>query len=665
MDGMTALAGKVGALRMRRGTSGRGRGRSAARANRRWQPMSSIAAAAATALALALAAAEEGPLQAQPAPPAAAWMQFGFDARHSGVNDRETAIHRGNVASLHLLYKVTLPGIADGAPAFLPGVTTRRGVKDLLLLTTKDGRLLALDAGTGAIVWSAQPATGPAFTTSSPAIDPDRSHVYSYGLDGKVHKYAAADGSEVTTGGWPELVTAKPDVEKGSSALAIATTAGGTSYLYVASSGYPDDAGDYQGHVTTIDLATGAQQVWNAMCSRRHVHFSEGVPPDCRYLQGAVWARPGVIYDPNLDRIFFATGNGLFDGASGGHEWGDSILALHSDGTGAGGGPLDSYTPANFQELQDQDLDLGSSAPVVLPTPPGSRVAHLAAHCGKDEVIRLVDLDDLSGTGRPGAIGGELQALHLPQGDQVLPQPAVWVNPIDRSTWLFVANFSGLSGLELVVDGAGNPMLTPVWTNHVAGTSPVVANGMLFYAAVGVGLQALDPTTGTPFWTDTGGAGQHWHWESPIVVAGRLYMTDEDRALRAYAPDNPPLVFHALPTCRAVDTRGLPGPYGGPSLSGGSPPRLFQLGGQCGVPAGARAVAANLTVARPSAAGDLRIGPSGVTVDPTVQFGRGRTRVNLPALLLTGYPAGAIAVQADLPPGATVDAFLDVYGYFD
>ncbi|MBV8201233.1 MAG: PQQ-binding-like beta-propeller repeat protein [Acidobacteria bacterium] len=631
-----------------------------------WQPSSSLAAATAlAAVTLALAVPGGGTLRAQPAPaPPTAWMQFGFDARHSGVNDRETAIHRGNVASLHLLYQVTLPSIADGAPAFLPAVKTARGIKDLLLLTTKDGHLLALDAASGATVWSAQAAKGPAFTTSSPAIDPDRAHVYSYGLDGKVHKYAVANGSEVTTGGWPELATVKPDVEKGSSALAIATAANGTSYLYVASSGYPDDAGDYQGHVTTIDLATGAQQVWNAMCSRRQVHFAEHVAPDCRFLQGAVWARPGVVYDPDLDEIFFATGNGLFDGASGGHEWGDSILALHADGSGAAGGPLDSYTPTNFQELQDQDLDLGSSAPVLLPAPAGSRLAHLAAHCGKDQVIRLLDLDNLSGTGRPGAIGGELQALPLPQGDQVLPQAAAWVDPVDRSTWLFIANFSGIAGLQLVADGAGNPMLIPVWTNHVAGTSPVMADGMLFYAAVGVGLEALDPTTGAVLWTEAGGAGRHWHWESPIVVGGKLYMTDEDRVLRAYAPDNQPLVFHGLPTCRAIDTRGPPGPYGGPAVSGGSPPRLFQLDGQCGVPAGARAVAASLTVVRPSAAGDLRIGPSGVTVDPAVQF-RGRARANLPQLLLTGYPAGAVAVQADLPPGATVDVLLDVYGYFD
>jgi len=40
-------------------------------------------------------------------------------------------------------------------------------------------------------------------------------------------------------------------------------------------------------------------------------------------------------------------------------------------------------------------------------------------------------------------------------------------------------------------------------------------------------------------------------------------------------------------------------------------------------------------------------------------------RANLPSLPLTGYPAGDVAVQADLPAGARVDVVLDVYGYFE
>jgi outer membrane protein assembly factor BamB len=482
---------------------------------------------------------------------AADWPQFNLDAQHSGASYKETVITRRNVGTLHLAYPaVTLPAVADGAPAFLGRVAAPGGVKDLLFLTTKGGALVAIDAGTGSLVWSRQPAAGPRYTTSSPAIDPGREFVYSYGLDGRVHKYLVGDGTEVTTGGWPQLATEKPDVEKGSSALTIAV-ADGQPYLYVANGGYPGDAGDYQGHVTAINLSTGEQNVFNANCSELTCHLYEygsgqcGSPrPDCSHVQSAIWARAGVVYDADVNRIFMSTGNGDFDANSGGNDWGDTVFALNPDGTGDGTGwPLDSYTPTEYQSLQDADADLGSTAPAILPVPPASAVAHLAAQAGKDAKIRLLDLDDLSGRGGPGHIAGELQTIGVPQGGQVLTALAVWVNPTDGATWVFIANGSGISGLKLGLDGAGNPQLATeapnAWTDRTGGTSPVVANGILYYASF-AGVRALDATTGDELWRDT--QLGNIHWESPIVVNGRLYVSDESRHLLAYEPDPGPHV---------------------------------------------------------------------------------------------------------------------------
>jgi outer membrane protein assembly factor BamB len=385
------------------------------------------------------------------------WLQFDFDARHTGVNPFETQITSANVGDLRVLFNVTLPDVADGAPAYLSGVSTASGTRDLLFLTTRDGRLLALDALSGATVWVQQPANAPRYTTSSPAIDPNRQFVYSYGLDGRVHKYQVADGSEVTSGGWPELTTLKPQVEKGSSALSIATRPDGTATLYVANGGYLGDAGDYQGHVTAIALASGSQAVFNADCSDQVVHFTTGGSPDCPQVQSAVWSRPGVVYDAELDRILFATGNGLFDAMAGRHDWGDSVLALRPDGSSDNGEPLDAYTPSNFAFLDHTDSDLGSMAPVLLPSPAAGSFPHLAVQGGKDGHLRLLNLDNLSGHGGPGHIGGELQDLLVPQRGEVLPQPATWTNPADGSSWLFVANAAGISGLQLVVQASGMP----------------------------------------------------------------------------------------------------------------------------------------------------------------------------------------------------------------
>jgi outer membrane protein assembly factor BamB len=469
------------------------------------------------------------------------WLQFNNNPAHTGFNSQETVVNSGNVHLLNLMFQVTLPAIADGAPAFLSNVSTPHGLKFLVFVTSMTGHIIALDAQTGAVEWSRQVPAGTCkinlgattcYTTSSPAIDPNRQFVYSYGLDGFVHKYKVGDGIEIVDGIWPELATLKPFNEKGSSALSIATANNGTSYLYVANSGYPGDLGDYQGHITAINLTTGAQQVFNANCSNQVVHFVQTPgTPDCPQVQNAIWARPGVVYNPANNRIYMVTGNGTFDPLT--HNWGDTVFALNPDGSGQNGDPLDTFTPASFQALQNADLDLGSTAPVILPAVSGSNVAHLAVQGGKDALLRLLNLDNLSGQGGIGHTGGEIGTpIAVPQGGMVLPTPATWTNPANSDVWVFVTTASGIAGLKISVDGLGNPSLTPVWQTAAGGSSPIVANGVLYYAGSNL-IRALDPTTGNLLWSDNRIAGIHW--ESPILVNGVLYISDGSSKLTAYS----------------------------------------------------------------------------------------------------------------------------------
>ena len=522
------------------------------------------------------------------APVAAAdWLQFGFDASHSGMNRAEHILSRSSVAHLQLLYSAALPGPVEGAPVLLTGVTTPAGIKDVLYMTQHNGTLLALDAATGTLLWSRYPAdtnscaiqASPCFTTSSPAVDPNRNFVYNYALDGYVHKYSVGDGSEITGGGWPQLGSAKPDVEAESGALTIATTYGGATYLYATFAGapwLPDFSGyDYQGHITAINLSTGSQITFNVACSNQgSVHFVKNSPnppvtvtPDCTQQwftnngstladgDGGIWARGGPTYDPANNRIYVSTGNGLFDANNGGYDWSDSVLALPAALDFALLQPLDSYTPTNYVDMMYHDIDLGATGVTLIPAPPGSSISHIGMQVGKDSYLRLIDLDNMSGMGAPGYTGGELFLTSVAQGQMVITQPIVWTNPATGAIMLIVANNFGISATQVIVDGAnGNrPALQasgpPNWVNvgvsvpgsatKTGGTSPVIANDVLYYAG-GSGVLALDPASGTTLWSDTSmGAANSttrssFHKQSLIVVNGRIYAPDDHAKLWVY-----------------------------------------------------------------------------------------------------------------------------------
>ncbi|HEX6799498.1 MAG TPA: PQQ-binding-like beta-propeller repeat protein [Ktedonobacterales bacterium] len=473
-----------------------------------------------TATPTATATATFGPTAAPgPAPTGARWPTFGYDAARDGVNPNEAAISAGSIAGLHRVWQVALPAVADSAPVYLGGVRLPDGsTRNLLFIMTRDGRLLAVDAANGRVLWSRQPR-GPKITHSSPVLDPSGRYVYAYGLDGYEHKYDVATGAEVTSGGWPVRITRFTSTEKESSDPNLAN-----GRLYVATSGYIGDAPPYQGHVVSTSLGDASSNVFNSLCSNVHALLG---PQDCSSEQSGIWARAGVVVDPTDGNLYVTTGNGPYDGV---HDWGDSVLELSPDGSRL----LDSWTPANQAALNDGDVDLGSMSPALLPAIPNSKTPLLLVQGGKDNLLRLINRRNLSGHGGPGHIGGELQTVNA--GCGIFHQPVVWSDP-GSGVWLFVPTTCSLRAYRVVTDNSGSTSLQAAWSVPIDTTSPVLAGGVLFAASDGV-VVGLDPRTGRGLWrSDQASAGSSIggiHWQSPIVIAGRLYCADEDGRLTAY-----------------------------------------------------------------------------------------------------------------------------------
>ncbi len=461
-----------------------------------------------------------------PVPPsqkAIAWPAFDGGGQRSGINTSESTITSANVGTLTRKWQQALPAIVDGAPAELPYVNTANGVKNLLFVTTKTGSLLAIDAATGNQVWSANTA-GPNFTTSSPVLDPSGQFVYGYGVDGKIHKYAVGTGAESTTGGWPVTITLMPNVEKGSSAINV-----GNGFLYMVTSGYPGDGGHYEGHVVAVNLASGKMTVFNSLCSNIPQLLNATA---CNAVQSGIWARGGAVIDPVTGNVFVSTGNGTFDANTGGHNYGDTEIELTPDLTKV----VDTYTPANFAQLQANDQDLASAAPLMLPKQAGSTTPNMLVQAGKDNTLRLLNRQNLSGKGGPNNVGGELQAVGLPQGCDVDTHPVAW-NDANGATWVFVANFCGFSAFKVVTDANGHSSLQFAYQNANKGSSPFMANGILYIQGTNV-LLATDPTTGNILWSSSqassGGSIGGLHWQSPIVVNGQVYVADNGGRFSAY-----------------------------------------------------------------------------------------------------------------------------------
>jgi len=484
------------------------------------------------------------------------WTQFGYDAAHTGNNTAETTINAGNVSQLITLYNVDLPAGVDGAPIYVSNVATSSGTKNVLFafgssslgdFSSTMGTIMAIDASDGSVIWSHNTTGSTQHASSSPAVDAARQYVYSFGVDGFVHKYAIGTGVEVTTGGptgWPQAITLKPDVEKVASRLTIAST-GGTEYLVAVTNGYDGDGGDYQGHIVSIDLSNGVHTVFNAMCSTVTMLLADGGCPNGR--ESGIWGRGGAAYDAATNQIYVTTGNGQFRLDSTHHNWGDSVLALGLDGSGSGGGmPRDSYTPTNFQDLDNADIDLGSISLAIVRAPTGSSVAHIGVQGGKDAMLRIINLDDMSGQGGPGQVGGELQLIDAPAGaGGMREQPAAWVDTNgDGASWVFVASFNGVAGVKMELNGT-QPSMNPVWQVGGAATSPILANGILYSFANCSGntcIVARDPTTGDVLWNSE--TVSQPHWQSPILINGVIYAIDGNGSLWAFGLPHTDNIFN-------------------------------------------------------------------------------------------------------------------------
>jgi len=170
--------------------------------------------------------------------------------------------------------------------------------------------------------------------------------------------------------------------------------------VYVAFGGRFGDCGNYVGYVVGVPTNGNGPSI----------HYSV---PTAR--EAGIWAAPGPVQDKTEGDLYVASGNGAE--TSGQYDGSDSVirLSLKLKRTGL-------FAPSTWRQDNQQDLDLGSSSPII------SSVTMQTVIAGKRGTVYV--LNDLEGVGKGvattlsgcaaygGAAGGG-QVLFLPCSDGI------------------------------------------------------------------------------------------------------------------------------------------------------------------------------------------------------------------------------------------------------
>lgn len=441
-----------------------------------------------------------------------------------------------NVAGLarDASFNGSITGNVYAQPLYIEGGPRGRAV---VIAVTESNNVYALDARSGKIVWATNVAPpvpanalpcgnlSPYGISGTPVVDlPSRALFFdAFTRDPVTNTVRHLIFSlNVDTGavnpGWPVSVStnitfgaikfnALAQGQRG--ALAVIGT-----NLYVPYGGLYGDCGTYHGWVLGIPLTNPTKIMTWATAANG----------------GGAWAVGGVASD-GVDP-FVATGNTFNATTWGG---GEAIVHLQPSLVLTNGG-TNYWSPANWAALDNADLDIGGTGPLLVDVP-GATPAKLVVALGKDGNVYLLNRTNLGGVSVPVA------KAHV-ASSSIIQAAATYQT--GQGTYVVFANANNLYALRL---GATNPpSITNVWTASENGRgSPFVTStdGTNNIVVWGIGsesdqrLHAFAADTGTNLYTGGGTselmAGTR-RFNTGIVARGRIYVANDNKVYAFQVP---------------------------------------------------------------------------------------------------------------------------------
>ncbi len=335
-----------------------------------------------------------------------------YNNERTGSNSNETVLNPRNVRvkTFGKIFTLKVDGDVYAQPLYLPELEMpQKGRHNVVFVATEHDSVYAFDADTrGDPLWRVNflnaadgVTTVPAHDVQCPFINPevgitatpviDRGSGTLYVLartkeggyyEQRLHALDVKTGKErrgslvkidasVTSG--RSKILFDPLVENPRSALLLSN---GSVYLTWASS---CDVGEYHGWVMAYDTGSLRQKaVFNTSPNSK---------------ESGIWQADAGPAADGMGNVFVVTGNGKFDGRTGG-DYGDTVLKLGIDN----GQFLvrDFFTPHDEATLSKNDDDLGAGGPIFLPDQRGKH-RHLVLAGGKDGRLFVIDRDNMGG----------------------------------------------------------------------------------------------------------------------------------------------------------------------------------------------------------------------------------------------------------------------------
>lgn len=397
-----------------------------------------------------------------------------------------------------------------------------------IIVATENDVVQALDPATGRTLWrtvlgrpvasSALPCGNidPLGITGTPVIDPATHALY---LDAMVDRdgtpkhlvfgLALADGHVLP--GWPLNVQAAlrrngvrfiPREQNQRAALTLLN-----GRIYIGYGGNWGDCGRYHGIVLGVTVAAPHDTVaWST-----------------RALKGGIWAPGGVVADAGS--IFFTTGN-----TEAARTWsdGEAVFRLAPD-LARTDDAKDFFTPRNWKQLDDEDLDMSGVSPLPFTVDGVPRILTL----GKDGKAYLLNRDRL------GGIGGQIDQRQVARS-VIITAPAFFPQRNRTVVAFQVARPvcpSGESG-SLEAIAVTPSQVTPLWCARLNGRGAAIVtttNGTaqpIVWIAGAKGddrLEAFRGDTGAPLWIGGRSLPGLRHFVTPIIAGHRLYIAGDNR----------------------------------------------------------------------------------------------------------------------------------------